>query len=224
MADLYCGGLATPTLITVNAVDDCTGEHLRDGPYAYVFDGVRSVEWEPVVNEAQEAQFVDNAGKTVCTAETCDDLLGYDLSFEKCNLPLELVALLTGQPVVTNVGGDAIGWYHDDSVGCAPPVAVRIWSKTLGCTASAKWGVLVFPFAKFTFPTPGVEGDLIQFSTVTAKARKIPGTYDAYGDGVFGDDGALGWTGSNKRGSFGFYYTDDDPQIADCALVTIPPA
>lgn len=221
MGDLYCGGLATPTLITVALADECTGAPVLDGPNAYAFDGVRSVEWEPVVNEAQEAQFVDNAGRVVCTAETCDDLLGYDLSFEKCEVPLELVALLTGQPIVTNEGGDAIGWYHDDSIGCAPPVSVRIWSRTLGCTAATKWGVLVFPYVKFTFPTPGIEGDLIQFQTINAKARKIPGSYDNYGVGPFGDDGALGWTGSDKRGSFGFYYTDDDPPVADCALIDL---
>lgn len=222
MADLYCGGLATPTLITVNLADECTGAPILVGPVAYVFDGVRSVEWEPVITEGQQAQFLDNAGTIVCDAETCDQLLGYDLSFEKCNLPLELVALLTGQPVVTNLAGDVIGWYHDDEVGCAPHVNVRIWSRTLGCTAVAKWAVLVFPFARFSFPTPGVEGDLIQFNTITAKARKIPSNYGAYGLGPFGDDEELGWVGSTARGSFGFYYTDDDPQVADCALVTLP--
>ncbi len=101
MGDLYCGGVATPCLITVNAVDECSGEFLTDGPYGYAFDGVRAVEWEPVITEGTVAAFVDNCGRTVCENETPDDLLGYDLSFEKCALPSELVALLTGQPVIT---------------------------------------------------------------------------------------------------------------------------
>lgn len=221
MADLYCGGVATPCLLTVNAVDECTGAYLTGGPYGYVFDGVRSVEWEPVLNEGQSAQFVDNCGVVVCDAETQDQLLGHDITLEKCALPSELVSLLTGQPVIVNGGGDAIGWYHDDSVSI-PPVALRIWSKTLGCTAAAKWAVRVFPFVRFSFPTPGVEGDLIQFNTLTAKARKIPSSYDSYGIGAFGEDAELGWVGNTARGAFGEYFTDDDPLTADCALVAIP--
>lgn len=219
--DLYCGGVATPCLITVNAVDECSGAYLTGGPFGYVFDGVRAVEWEPVITEGTVASFVDNCGKTVCENETPDDLLGYDLSFEKCALPAELVSLLTGQPIITNIGGDAIGWYHDsDSV--IPRVAVRIWTRTLGCTASAKWKVFVFPYVRFSFPTPGVEGDIILFNTLTAKARKIPSSYDAYGIGAFGEDAELGWLGNTAKGAYGEYVTDDDPLTADCALVTIP--
>lgn len=220
MADRYCGGYATPCLLVVAQVDDCTGVPIL-GDTAYAFDGVRNVSWEPIIEEAEQASWKDACGKTVCrNDENCDELLGYNIEFEKCVLPFELINLLTGKPVVTDAG-ETIGWYDSSEVQCQPRVALIVWEKALGCTPVVDWKKTVFPYVRFSFPTPGAENDLIRFNTLNARADR--GYLAGYGDGPFGNETELGWAAldASITGAIGEYVTDEDPPVAQCGLLTV---
>lgn len=220
--DAYCGGYATPCLLVVAQVDECTGAPIP-GQTAYAFDGVRAVSWEPNVEEGERADWKDSCGNIVCSNnENCDQPLGYNLEFEKCVLPFELVNLLTGQPIVTDAG-EVIGWYDSSEVRCQPRVAVFAWTKTLGCTTEFDYRVTVFPFVRFSIPTPGSENDLITFATLAARADR--GYLANFGEGPF-DNVPLGWEllGANVKGSIGEWVTNEDPPVAQCGLLTVGPA
>lgn len=221
MADLYCGGYATPCLLVVAQVDDCTGAPIA-GNTAYVFDGVRAVSWEPIIEEAEQASWKDNCGNIVCrNDENCDQPLGYNIELEKCVLPFELVNLLTGQPIVTDAG-DTVGWYDSSGVDCQPRLALHVWSKTLGCASATKYKKTIFPFVRFSIPTPGAENDLIMFNTLTARADR--NSLFNYGDGPFNDDDILDFASLDPSitGSIAEYVTDGTPPAAACGLVTVP--
>lgn len=218
--DRYCGGFATPCLIVVNQVDECTGAPIL-GSTAYAFDGVRNVSWTPIIEEAEVADWKDSCGRVVCSnKENSDQPNGYDLEFEKCIMPFELVNLLSGQPLVTD-GGETVGWYDSSEVTRQPRVAVSLWSRTLGCTAETDWKKTIFPYVKFSIPNPGAENDLISFSTLNARADR--GYLAAYGDGALHDDDVLGWAAldASIRGAIGEYVTNDDPPVAQCGLLTV---
>jgi hypothetical protein len=221
MADLSCdAGTATPCILVAAQVDDCTGVPIP-GQTAYAFDGVRNVNWEPQMEEAEQATWKDSCGNIVCrNDENCDQMVGLSLEFEKCILPFELVNLLTGQPVVTS-GGDVVGWYHSNQVKCQPRVAIMAWEKKLDCR-NAEFRKIIFPNVRFTFPTPGAENDLIRFHTLTARADL--GYLAGYGTGPFDDDGVLGWDAlaETVQGAIGVYDTDVPPPVAQCGLITVP--
>lgn len=217
--DAYCGGYATPCLLVVAQVDDCTGVPIL-GDSAYAFDGVRAVSWEPQIEEAEIADWKDNCGVVVCSNhENCDIPTGYNLEFEKCAVPFELVNLLTGQPIVTD-GGEVIGWYDSSDVKCQPRVAVFMWTKTLGCTTEFDYRVTVFPFVRFSIPAMSTENDLIEFKTITARADR--GYLAGFGTGPF-DNVPLGWelAPEGRKGAIGEYVTNDDPPVAQCGLLTV---
>ena len=218
MADLSCdAGVATPCVLAVVQIDDCTNE-IIEGDTIYAFDGVRNVNWEPQMEEAETAVFKDNCGNIVCRHDdNCDQLTGFSLEFEKCILPFELLNLLTGQPIVTD-GGDTVGWYHTTDVKCPPRVAVLLWEKKIDCRNGA-WRKTIFPNVKFTMPTPGAEGDLIRIQTLNAMAQ--PGYLAAYGDGPFHDDDVLGFALLDpvKQGAIAQYDTDVAPPVAQCGLL-----
>lgn len=221
MADRYCGGYAMPCVGMVVQVDDCTGEVIP-GQTGYAFDGVRAVNWEPIIEEAEQASWRDSCGRTVCrNDENCDELLGYTVEMEKCILPFELVNLLTGKPIVTDAG-ETIGWYDSSLVQCQPRLALLLWSKTLGCTTEVDYKVTVFPYVRFTIPTPNSENDLIEFATLTARADR--GYLAGFGEGPSGIVAPLGWDTADpdELGSIGQFITNVDPPIAQCGLITIP--
>lgn len=219
--DRYCGGTATPCIGVVAQVDDCTGAPIP-GTTAYAFDGVRNVNWEPIIEEAEQASWKDSCGKVICrNDENCDELVGYNIELEKCVLPYELVSLLTGMPIVTD-GGDTVGWYHSNQVRCQPRVALMFWEKTLGCSAAVDFRKIIFPNVRFTIPTPGAENDLIRFHTLNARADL--GYLAGYGDGPFNDDDILGWAALDPliQGAVGQYDTNVNPPVAQCGLITVP--
>lgn len=225
MADRYCGGTATPCIAVVAQVDDCTGVPIA-GSTAYAFDGIRNANWEPIIEEAEQASWKDACGKIVCrNDENCDQLLGYTVEFEKCVLPYELVNLLTGMPIVVDPGppAETIGWYHSNQVECQPRVALILWEKTLGCTNEVDFRKIIFPNVRFTIPTPSSENDLIRFSTLSARADL--GYLAGYGNGPFNNDGELGWAALDPliKGAYGEYVTNVDPPVAQCGLLTVPP-
>lgn len=220
MADAYCGGTATPCVAAVAQVDDCTNEPI-EGATAYVLDGFRSVNYEPIIEEAEQATFKDSCGKIVCrNDENCDQLMGYTLEFEKCTMPYELFNLLTGQPIVTS-GGEAVGWYHSNQVQCQPRVALMFWEKTLGCNNTIEWKKIIFPNVRFTIPSPGAENDLVRFHTLSARADLA--YLAGYGDGPFLDDDVLGWAALDPlvQGAIGDYVSNTPPPVAQCGLVTV---
>jgi hypothetical protein len=220
MADLSCDvGTATPCIAAFAQIDDCTNEPI-EGQTAYFTDGIRAVSWEPQLEEAETAVWKDNCGNIICRhEENCDQMTGLQVTLEKCVFPFELRNLLTGQPIVTD-NGDVIGWYHSNQVRCQPRVAMMLWEKKLDCR-NAAWRKIIFNNVRFTFPTPGAEGDLIRFHTLTARADL--GYHNGYGAGPFLDDGALGWAAlpPTSMGAVAEYDTDTPPPVAQCGLVTV---
>lgn len=217
--DRYCGGFAQPCVAAVAVVDSCTGVPL-EGTFAYAFDGLRNASWEPIVEEAETATFKDSCGKIQCeNRKNCDQLMGYEITFERCQMPFELFNLLTGQPIITDTG-ETVGWYHSSAVECQPRVALMLWEETLDCQ-EVEWKKTIFPFTKFSFPTPGAENDLLAFNTLTARADRGP--LNGYGDGPFLDDDVMGWAAlaDDVFGSIGEYVSSTAPPVAQCGLLTV---
>lgn len=119
-------------------------------------------------NFADELCIVDDAFTTV---------IGYTADIALCGVDPDLIALLTGQPVVRNAAGDVVGFDATtgidlDSFG----FALEVWSRLAGsaCDPSGnrKWGYTPFPFLKggrlggFSF-----ENGAVQFTISGAQTR-----------------------------------------------------
>jgi hypothetical protein len=119
-----------------------------------------------------------NFGDELCIVDDAfSQIIGYTADIALCGVDPDLVSLLTGQPVVTNAGGDIVGFDATtdidlDSFG----FALEVWSRIAGsaCDASGfrPWGYTVFPFLKggriggFSF-----ENGAVQFTISGAQTR-----------------------------------------------------
>jgi hypothetical protein len=132
-----------------------------------------------------------NFGDELCIVDDAfTQIIGYTADIALCGVDPDLVGLITGQPVVTNAGGDIVGFDASteidlDSFG----FSLEVWSRIAGgaCDPSGNrpWGYTVFPFLKggrvggFTF-----ENGAVQFTLSGAQTRDGNG----WGTGPFDVD------------------------------------
>lgn len=119
-----------------------------------------------------------NFGDEMCIVDEAQtSTLGYTADITLCGVDPDLIALMTGQPVVKNAAGDVVGWDATTTVDLDSfGFALEVWSRLAGsaCDPSGnrKWGYTPFPYLKggriggFSF-----ENGAVQFTISGAQTR-----------------------------------------------------
>lgn len=115
-----------------------------------VTEGYVSIAFTASINAGEEIIVANANGKTCVRDTPSDEFQGYGLEFTFCDVQPCVFELLTGQPVVTNAGGDAVGFRMNSNVTAENSAfALEVWMGIPGdvCagTAGSANGYLLLP-------------------------------------------------------------------------------
>ena len=115
-----------------------------------VTEGYVSIAFTASINAGEEIIVANANGKTCVRDTPSDEFQGYGLAFTFCDVQPCVFELLTGQPVVTNAAGDAVGFRMNSNVTAENSAfALEVWMGIPGdvCqgTAGSANGYLLLP-------------------------------------------------------------------------------
>lgn len=197
---------------------------------AIVSDGFVSVALTANIEEGETITVVNAAGKNCVNDQGAARHLGYGVAITFCNVDPELYAMLTGQSVVLNTAGEAIGFRVNTGVDPASAnFALEVWSNVPGVACSG--GATGYGYTLLPFISGGVLGDFtIENGAVTftlTNAATKDGTAWGVGpyqvaDGAGGIPATLA-TALDSKDHLHVQYTTQAPPTAACASLPSGP-
>jgi hypothetical protein len=138
-----------------------------------VTDGFVSVSLTANINEPEEVEVKNAAGQTCVRDAGCSEFVGYNVDITFCNVDPNLFSMLTGQDVVADASGNAIGFrMNSKKKACDSGFALEMWAGSQSADACdpaqnaagvGQFGYVVLPFLR-----AGVIGDFtIENAAVT---------------------------------------------------------
>jgi hypothetical protein len=114
-----------------------------------VSDGFISVNYAPSISEG-EAIEVRNASGVLCVSDPgCDEMQWVDLTIEFCQVNPQLLNFLTGNPIVLDYKGDAVGNRLSKKINCTGGFGLEVWTNLPqeACTAAGlkQYGYFLAP-------------------------------------------------------------------------------
>lgn len=194
-----------------------TGAVLPGPDNSYVSDKPISLGVRPNFEEGQTFSSRSGCGCSIARFRSKDTFNWWEFTFAMGALEPEMLAMLLGTPAIDE-GADVVGQAFVGALDCAedePAVALEYWTQHIvgsGQDSLRPYIHWVFPkvvwrLADNTFEegiaNPSVEG----FSRTNAQ----------WGDGPYGDGPPDGQDISEG----GWWQTDDEPPVADCAATTV---
>lgn len=165
-----------------------------------VSSGFISVGFTAEIEDEEEIQ-VKNANGDICILDTtCPSLKYYSLEIEFCDVDPELLSLMSGQDVVEDWEGNAVGLQIGEEISCDEGFALELWSGVPGVECDvgqtgATYGYFLVPWVvngilgDFT-----IENDATTFS-ITGRSKKGhawgAGPYDVVSTDGIGGEGPL---------------------------------
>lgn len=154
-----------------------------------VTDGFVSVALTANITEPEEIVVTNANGQTCVRDPGCAEFNGYSVELTFCDVNPCLFAMITGQPVVLDQAGEAVGFrMNSDVVVCDQGFALEVWMGVPGvaCEAGAggSFGYLLLPCLQ-----SGVIGDFtienaaVTFTITGASTKDGNG----WGDGAYTD-------------------------------------
>lgn len=125
-----------------------------------VTEGFVSIAYTANVDEGEEINLPNAAGKRCVYVPAKPSFLGYTVEITFCQVDPDLFAMATGQRVLTDYNGDVIGFTMNTAVDTADSAfALEVWSgapTSGGCSddAEGNFGYTVMPFVQ-----GGIVGD-----------------------------------------------------------------
>jgi len=150
----------------VTKVDGCCAPAYGDDNMV-VTDGFVSVALTANITEPEEIVVTNANGQTCVRDPGCPEFNGYGVELTFCDVSPCLFSIVTGQPVVTNAAGDAVGFRMNSDVSiCGQGFALEVWMGVPGVACSGEggaYGYLLLPCLQ-----SGVIGDFtIENAAVT---------------------------------------------------------
>ena len=197
MANTKCFSLVRGRAMRVTKLDGC-GAPVPGPRSTVVSDGFISIGLTANTEEGEAISITNAAGKVCILDEPCPTFTGYDVEVQFCGVNPDLIAAMSGQPLVYDAGTDptAIGFRMNSAVdGCDLGFALEVWSSVpaavCGASGGQSYGYFLIPFLK-----GGVLGDFtienaaINFTLSGAKTKDGSawgtGAYDVIDTGTSG--------------------------------------
>ena len=171
-----CFSLVRGRVMRVTRLDGCGA--VVPGPDAQVVsDGFISVALTAQTDEGTAISVTNAAGKVCISDEPCPTFTGYDIAVEFCGVDPALIDIMTGQPIVENGAGTAVGFRMNTAVdACDSGFALEVWSQVPAALCEpgqqGSFGYFLVPFVKggiigdFT-----IANDAVNFTLSGAKSK-----------------------------------------------------
>lgn len=192
MAD-QCFSMVRGRVMRVTRLDGC-GRVKAAGCSAITSEGFVSIAFTANIDEGEEISVVNAGGKTCVKDTPVPRLSNYTLVVTFCEVSPELYAMLTGQRVVFNADGDAVGFRVNTDVDPSDSgFALEVWSNVPGVACGAATDQGTFGYTLVPFVQGGVLGDFtiennaVTFTVSNASTKSGGswgvGPYDVVDDG-----------------------------------------
>lgn len=209
----------------VTALDGC-GAPLGQSA---VTDGFISVAFSAQTTEAEEILITKANGQTCVRDAGSPSFNGYSLEITFCGVMPCIYEMLTGQPVVSDAGGDLVGFKMNSSIDTnLSAFALELWAGVPGVDCNNGGGS--FGYVLVPFVASGVVGDFtienaaVNFTITNATTRDGNGwgvgPYDVLDDGA-GTPAPLPEALDSDDHLY-VVWTDVAPPTATDGCVTIP--
>ena len=160
-----------------------------------VADGFVSIAFTANTTDAEEVS-VTKADGSVCARDPGQATFnGYSLEISFCEVLPCVYEMLTGQSIVADAGGNAVGFKMNSKVDVsAKAFALEVWAGVPGAACSGgagSYGYILVPFVgtgvvgDFTIENAAVTFNITQASTKDGNGWGV-GPYDVVGDGLGG--------------------------------------
>ena len=170
----------------VTRLNGCGQRVTAPGCNVVVSDGFVSVEVTANIDEGDEINVKNAAGKTCVSKKPAPEFTGYTVNITWCNVDADIFAMTTGQvPVLDPTTGDAIGFrVNTGRSGADAGFGLEVWSDVPGVTcptddqgnpiegAEQPSGYILFPFLQGgVFGDFTIENDAVSFVTQGAVTK-----------------------------------------------------
>lgn len=204
--------LAQGRRMRVTRLDSCGRPVYGDGS-TVTSDGFVTVSAKVATNDTDAIEVKNANGRRIIFKRANSQLAGYDIEIEMAEVDPELYNLMTGQPVVYDRHGDAVGFAADTAVDTSNvSFALEVWAGITGdegCDdedTEGEYGYILFPFIQGALVGDHeIQNDALTFTVTDAS------TVDGNGWGVGPYDVTL------HNGA-----TPSDPAVPGPLLVAIP--
>lgn len=150
-----CISLVRGLAMRATRLDGC-GRVVASGCSSIASDGFVSVEVTANSEEGEAISVTNAAGKICAQDAATPTLTGFGITVTFCQVDPELYAMITGQSVVYDTNGDAVGFRVDTSVDPSKSgFALELWSRvpsqacdTEDVNAQGSFGYMLFPFVQ----------------------------------------------------------------------------
>lgn len=175
MAD-KCFSLVRGRAMRVTRLDGCGRVAL--GPESQVStEGFISVGLTANTEEGETISVTNAAGNICILDEPAPKFTGYSVEVQFCGVDPQLFTLMTGQPLVLNADGDAVGFRVNSGISADESgFAMELWSNVpvAACDASggASYGYFLIPFVQGgTLGDVTIENGAINFTLSGASSK-----------------------------------------------------
>lgn len=156
---------------------DACGRPIYGPESQVVTEGFVSVAYTANVDEGEEINVTNAAGKRCVYEAAKPSFLGYTVEISFCNVDPDLFAMATGQRTLTDANGDVVGFTMDTAVDASESAfALEVWAGAPtegGCAEGAQgsYGYVLLPFVQggivgdFTIENDAVTFTISQAST-----------------------------------------------------------
>jgi hypothetical protein len=218
-------------IMRVTRVDGCCAPAYGEDNQV-VTEGFVSVALTANVNEAEEITIVNANGKTCVRDPGCPEFQGYGVEITFCEVSPCLFSIVTGQPVVTDAGGNVIGFRMNSSVSvCDTGFALEVWMGVPGVACSGDegaFGYLLLPclqggvIGDFTIENAAITFTVTGASTKDGNGWGV-GPYDVVSDGIGGPAGPLPQPLDGDDHLYAIFTTVAPPAPTDGCEELVPP-
>lgn len=139
---------------------DACGRPVYGPESQVVTEGFISVAYTANIDEGEEINVPNAAGKRCVYEPANPSLLGYTVEITFCNVDPDLFALATGQRTLTDAFGDVIGFTMDTAVDPSESAfALEVWAGAPTDGACAEGATGSYGYVLLPFVSGGVAGD-----------------------------------------------------------------
>lgn len=161
--------------VRATALDEC-GEPEVGSCTQVVTDGIITIAETRNQNDRQDF-FTLNADGQACVTDTSPPILKWlDLVLTFCRVDPELFNFLTGEPIVLDGSGEAVGFRTREGSVNTVNFAFEAWTRISGASACGPGGLVNYGYVLYPWVIEGVTGDLtlengLANFTVSARTR-----------------------------------------------------
>ncbi len=208
--------------IRVTLLDQCTLQPVCGPLNGYAMGCIIEPNWTPEIEEGEESIVKDNCGNICLRDDRCDLVKRWNLEFKIKDPDKEFLALIEGNPLIVDGGGNSIGVRQLAYGACSPYVFFEMFERTDNCQVDGEAVYLrhVFPAVRLKWTGNEREG---VFRILQIEGKTRPKATDQIGTGPYFDIPPGVIVGASSTETIDYVWFEDDfvPAV-QCGAITVP--